>query len=182
MQFLLSLTSYYINFDILWNKTNLLISFGQSNIIEISFWFLLVLVSSSLVLILVCQFLLLGLLLFRGSANWLNFWTVFVTRRIKTMHSVLNVQSHGLGVGLSTIGLHSRVLADVIFEKFVCCYICPVCQRRPGKDMSCFYSIYRAIILRFIFPCKSNCQPIFGIARFVTWFTHVKTHFWALSR
>ena len=51
-------------------------------------------------------------------------------------------------------------------------------------DNCCIGSNLLAIcdILRFILPCKSNCQPIFGIAQFVTRFTHVKTHFGALSR
>ena len=36
--------------------------------------------------------------------------------------------------------------------------------------------------LRFILPCKSDCRPIFGIAQFVTGFTHVQRYFGALSR
>ena len=40
------------------------------------------------------------------------------------------------------------------------------------------YSIKQTIKsdkLRFILPCKSDCQPIFGIAQLVRQFTHVKT-------
>ena len=45
------------------------------------------------------------------------------------------------GMGVSTRGLPSLVQADVLglFSKYVCCYICPACQRRKVNEMSYFY-------------------------------------------
>ena len=44
-------------------------------------------------------------------------------------------------------------------------------KRKFRENNSC--ALLGAGKLRFILPCKSDCQPIFGIAQFVTRFTHV---------
>ena len=49
----------------------------------------------------------------------------------------------------------------------------------PSSLLGVHYNLYK---LRFVLPCKYEGQPIFGIAQFVSRFTHFKTHFGALSK
>ena len=48
-------------------------------------------------------------------------------------------------------------------------------------NISCIKRVF-CNILRFILPCKSGCQPIFGIEHFVTQFTYFKTNFKVVNR